>query len=408
MKNKLSILLIGLLCSGCETKKPLEGLRESVVALKQKSASLKNGEGVALDGSSNILSDDLKLLQELDLGNTNTSKLLSLPIMVGNEIVILDTSHMLRGFDRNTLKEMWAISLVDHAREDQEGAIGGGGVAFSDDMLYVTSALGEVIAISAADKKIIWRKKTSGFSRGAPLVDEKAVYVLSNNNRSAAYDKKTGDILWSHEASIEKASMATGVSISSNGEFLVVPYTSGDVVCLNRYGKMLWSEHLGASNAAQLSFKHVATKPIIEGRDVFVGAISEHFAKFDLKTGDKAWDIPKSAFGIPASSGNAIFFTTLSKTLVAASKKTGDIFWETSLPHANDELFGKSIHWTAPVLSGNRIYVVGSNNEIRVLDAKTGELIQSIKINRPVLTQPIILDNTLVLMTQTGQVLFYR
>ena len=159
------------------------------------------------------------------------------------------------------------------------------------------------------------------------------------------------DILWTHEASIETASMATGVSVSSNGEFLVVPYTSGDVVCLSRYGKMLWSEHLGASNAAQLSFKHVATKPIIEGRDVFVGAISDHFAKFDLKTGDKAWDIPKSAFGIPASSGNAIFFTTLNKTLVAASKKTGDIFWETTLPNANEELFGKSIHCRIMIIS---------------------------------------------------------
>jgi outer membrane protein assembly factor BamB len=428
-KIYLSLIAVPML-SGCESwfldKKILEGTRESIFAVEQnkKKSSIIT---ISLDdpieanqmenvgGNSNrlmqhaTLGQNLMLTKSIDLDVSNGREILCPPIVINDQILILDNTSTLKSYDFNSGNKVFELPLMSKDRLDTQASFGGG-IAHLEGVLYIATSLGELVAVSMATKEILWRKSTFGICRGAPVVDKDIICVVSENNRTTAYQTKTGQQIWSHEGIPESACVATGSSPASNGSVVLSPYSSGELVALKSHnGAVVWSRTLGGSKGALAKiFSHITANPVIKGDFVYAGSLNNQFSKIALKEGDSIWDTSISAMGFPLISGNAVFLTTSKRTMVAITNQTGDIVWETQLPATNPDLFDKPTYWSPPALGNGKLYVAGTTKELFVLDALTGKIIEKIELPDVVVLQPIIVKNTLMLLTHEGKLLMYK
>ncbi len=423
-KIYLSVVCLTLL-SSCSDKKPLEGKRESIFS----SGTQKEKANIEVELSNpteilsmenfgfsktrlvphGILGENIAPSKEIHLNFYTGLDILSPPLVVQDEIFVLGSGDVLKVYDFNSGEKLWELKLLDAGREDADGFFGGG-MAYDKGHLYIATSLGELVSISLATKTIVWKKQLSGVARGAPVVEQDIVSVVTENNRTSSYSTQNGQAIWAHEGIPESASVALPVSPASNGPVIVIPYSSGELVALkSKNGSFLWSKTLGESKGALAKiFPHVTANPVIKGDFVYAGSLNNQFAKISLKTGLSLWDAKIGAMGLPIISGNTIFLTTSKRSVVALSESTGKIIWETQLPETNPELFDKFIHWSPPALGGGKLYVAGTTGELFVLSPKTGEIVEKIDLPGIVSVQPIVVKNTLLMITQDGQLLMYR
>ncbi|MDT9091405.1 PQQ-binding-like beta-propeller repeat protein, partial [Escherichia coli] len=81
----------------------------------------------------------------------------------------------------------------------------GGGVSFEGDKLYVTTGLGEVAALNAADGSQIWTKKPAGPLRGAPTIGFNQVFVMTQDNQIVTLNAADGATMWQESASLTQS-----------------------------------------------------------------------------------------------------------------------------------------------------------------------------------------------------------
>ena len=91
--------------------------------------------------------------------------------------------------------------------------------------------------------------------------------------------------------------------------------------------------------------------------------------------------------------------------------KTGDSVWMTELSSLSKKRFGgskKVIRHYGPIIAGNQIVLASGDGFIRFYNPKTGEQITELKIKTGATTNPIVVDKTIYLITQDGNLRAFR
>jgi outer membrane protein assembly factor BamB len=143
------------------------------------------------------------------------------------------------------------------------------------DLVFALDAWGELLCVSAADGKEQWRKSSTndfggkpptwGFSE-SPLVDGDQVVVTPGGKSGAmvALDKKTGRLLWQSKDFTDDAHYSSIMAAEINGVRQYIQLTAASVVGIStRDGAVLWK----ASRRGNVA---VIPTPIVAGNEVYV------------------------------------------------------------------------------------------------------------------------------------------
>ena len=124
----------------------------------------------------------------------------------------------------------------------------GGGIAYDDGKIFVTTGFGVVIALDARN-----RQATSGRSDlgvpivNAPVVNGGRIFVSTQDNHFYALAEADGRQLWDHQGIAESAGILATTSAAVPGEFVIAPYTSGEIFALRvQNGQPAWNDVLSA------------------------------------------------------------------------------------------------------------------------------------------------------------------
>src|SRR3546814_10321642 len=83
--------------------------------------------------------------------------------------------------------------------------------------------------------------------RGAPVVSDGRVFVITLDNQLLVLNTETGERLWKHVGVQETAGLLGSASQAVARNTVVVPYSSGEVLeLLTDDGRTVWSENLGS------------------------------------------------------------------------------------------------------------------------------------------------------------------
>src|SRR3546814_1356360 len=130
----------------------------------------------------------------------------------------MDSESDVSAFDAKTGRRLGHVDLTPHGEE--AGAIGGG-LAYYDGKLFVSTGYGDVLALQPSTGKLFWVAELKLPIRGAPTVDGGRVFVITLDNTLNALNADTGEVQWSHSAVTEQAGFLGAANPAVDGNTVV-------------------------------------------------------------------------------------------------------------------------------------------------------------------------------------------
>ena len=253
--NKL-LLIIFFSLSSCsildyfeEEEIKLVGKREKVFELQEKKF-IKSSSMVFLPdpiyiedwpqnshNKSNLLShflseEKLKKRWEIKIGKGRgkIGPYIISPIVYNNLIFTIDNYSKIQVRDSEKGKLIWTKLLKDENKEEINFT---GGLSAANDMLFITSGIGNVYALDYKSGNEIWKKNILTQISSPPVISNNKIFITTDDNQLFVLDTLNGDEIWSHSGNIETVSIIGGVNPAIKNGIVYVTYSSGEVFALN-------------------------------------------------------------------------------------------------------------------------------------------------------------------------------
>lgn len=343
-------------------------------------------------------------------GSSNRRRLAAAPVVADGKLFVVDTSGVVHAFDAQSGAKVWTYQMkVD---DNLEGSAFGGGAAYDNGRLYATNGIGEVAALDAANGTEVWKVKPAGPLRGSPTVAFNSVFVMTQDNQIFSLNSATGTLQWQESGSSSQAGVF-GVAAPSAGQGSVVAgYSSGELVAY-RYenGRSLWSDALARTSISTEvgALTDIDADPIIDGGRVYALGQGGRMAAYELKTGQRIWEIRVAGISTPAIAGQWIFALTDDARLLAIARSSGKIRWITQLERYRDAKDREGpIFWTGPVLAGNNLWAASTEGEIYKISVGEGTASVYRDIKTAVSLPPVVANQTLYILDDDGVIRAFR
>jgi outer membrane protein assembly factor BamB len=330
-------------------------------------------------------------------GSSFYGRLTATPIVYDNRVYTLDAAGKVSAFNVSGGSAMWRTSLTPKSEKDQEGF--GGGLAADGGRIYAASGFGNVVALDAHNGNKLWEKYLGAPIRTSPTASAERVFVVSKEGQVFCLSGSDGTELWNFRGMPERASLLSNASPAVDGDVVVVPFPTGDLVALRvSDGQPLWSESLtrtrGSSSMASMSD---TARPVIDGGTVFAVGHAGRMVATSQKTGERLWSLTVPSLQQPWVAGDSVFVVDSSGQLMAIGRRDGKVQWSAKLP-------GPAT-WSGPVLAGNRLWLTSNKGQLVSADAATGRIVNTQDLGSPIYIAPVVANARMYVLTDKAKLI---
>ncbi len=358
------------------------------------------------------LGSDLKFVWKKYIKSyaTRGNPLISQPIVAKNTVFALNNKAELLAFDLKTGKSKWWVSTKS-PDENGLGAIGGG-IAYAQGKIYVTNGYKQLVCINPENGSVIWRATLTAPARSAPTASGDKIYIITLNNQLLTFSAADGELLWSYTGIASSTNLLGSISPAVNQNIVVLPLSSGEIIGLRpENGKVVWGDNISAikRTGTIFSIPDIRGQPVLDQGIVIASSYSGRLVAIDEITGKRVWQKPIGSAEMAWSADNTIYVVNNEQKIIALSRKNGNIRWVTVLPRKGNKKKNRPI-WTGPILAGGRLITANNKGRIVEVNPIDGKIIKYTKTygGEGVSIPPIVANNTLLLLTEEGNIQAYR
>ena len=356
-------------------------------------------------------------------GGSKRAPLTAPPVVADNKIFAIDTTAQVSSFDAETGSVLWRTSLTPDLsekakpwwdmRKPNPSHIGfGGGVAYDDGRLFMVSGFAFAAALDAETGEMLWQVDLPAPTRNPPTAVGGKLYLITTSNQLMALDQETGEEVWSYESFEENARFLSTGSPAVDGDLLVAPFSSGEVVALDpASGRLLWSATISRSSRLNglSNLNDIAGSPVIDRGGVFAVSHAGQVSAIDGRSGRIAWEVGLGGLNMPWIAGEAMFVMSVEGDLVALSRNDGAVMWTRELPiYENMKKRKKPITWMGPVLVGDYLVMASSAGQMLQLSPQDGETVREYKLRKGTTIPPVVADGTLYIINKDARLEAWR
>lgn len=342
-------------------------------------------------------------------GSESTMRLLAPPIVAEGKVFVMDVESQVSAINAANGDVIWEY---DPKVPDDDDEAFGGGIAYANGVLFVSTGFADVVSLDAETGKQRWRKRLSGPMRAAPSVADGRVFLLTIDNQLFALNGDTGERLWSHAGFSEIAGLLGAASPAIGAGTVIVPYSSGEIFALRvENGRLLWSDNLSSSQRldALSTLADIRGSPVVDRGLVYAISHSGRMAAIDLRSGTRAWEKSIGGVEMPWIAGEFIYLLTNESQLVCLTRRGGRVRWVRDLPQfERPDDRDDPIKWSGPALAGDRLIITGSHGEAWSVSPYTGKVLGRIDLSEEVFLPPVVADGTLYFLTEDGDLIAMR
>jgi outer membrane protein assembly factor BamB len=275
-----------------------------------------------------------------------------------------------------------------------------GGTAAGGGLVLIGASDGELFALSAADGTIRWKVRLNGEVLAPAAITERLIAVRTVDGKLHALSPGDGRELWSQEQQVPRLSLRGTASPVIAGELVLCGFDNGKVLAVNMGdGSVQWEATItpphGRTELERLA--DIDSAVIVSGQDVYAIGFQGRAAMLALETGQVWWSHELSSYRGITLDDDALYIATADGEVVALKTRTGAEIWrQKALLHRGlaalavmDKAivtadFQGYVHWldksngalaarfgtgkgrisNAPVVSGERVFVVNDRGQI--------------------------------------------
>jgi outer membrane protein assembly factor BamB len=342
-------------------------------------------------------------------GSGGVERLIASPVVADGKVFTLDANNTIAARRDNDGRLLWSLTLKQKGEKREAGI--GGGIAYSDNVIYATSGFGFVTAIDADSGKEIWRNATATPMRGAPTIADGRVFAVSYDNQLFALTATNGDVIWSHVGIAENAGVIGTASPAVVGDTVVAAFSSGEIYALRvENGQVIWSDTLSRTTVGlptpMSSLNDVDGLPVVDRGEVYAISQGGSMVAINLRTGERVWERNIGGTQTPWVAGDFIYLLTSDDEVLCLSRRDGRIRWVRELPdYIDPEKRKKFVYWSGPVLAGDRLIVVSSLGYAVSISPYDGRLMSKIELPDQSFISPIVAGGTLYILSNDAVLL---
>jgi outer membrane protein assembly factor BamB len=359
-------------------------------------------------------------------GSDTDSMLTSPPVVAGGLIFALDSEAHIWVFRAGDGHPVWNRRLAPKNGTDMPtlwGMLGkpntvdppqgmGGGVAYDDGKIFVTSGFGVLHCIDARTGREIWQKDLGMPIINAPVVNSGRIFVSTHDNHFYALAETDGRNLWDHQGISESAGILASTSAAVSGDTVIAPYTSGEIFALRiQNGQVGWSDVLSRTGhvTALSQLDDVAGRPVIDRGVVYAISQSGVMAAFSANTGERLWTRDIGGIQTPWAAGDYVYVLDNADRVICLTRKEGRVRWIHQLPQWDDpDHKSDAIIWAGPVLVSNKLIVTSSNGYAEAISPYDGRLMGRVEIPSATTISPVVANGVLYLYTNDAELVALR
>ena len=353
----------------------------------------------------------LRQVWSVDIGAaaSDDNRLLAEPVVAGGRIFAMDADSVVSALDAGSGNQVWRKDLTP---DDEDDNLFGGGIAWSEAGLVVSTPFARVFLLDAGTGEVKWEVPAPAPMRAAPAVSDGRIFVITIDNQLVVYALDDGRKLWSNAGVEEAAGLLGGTTPAVDGNIVIAAYTSGELLAFDvTDGRSIWTESLagGARGNAIATLTDIRGKPVID-RD-YVVAIGNGgvMAAIDKERGGRVWDNGLGGTQMPWVAGDFIFVLTNESEVVCLSRQDGRIKWITALPQFEDPVDKEDrIYWSGPVLVQDRLLVTGSSGLAVSLSPYDGNVIGKQTLTDSSHLPPVVANETIYILSDDARLSAFK
>ncbi len=388
---------------GCETPKdPLPGNREDFIGifssvpvdvlLRDKIVPSVCAEStpcwaqVASNAAHRIpASKSPQLLKkwERSVGCVHTSRqqeLFCQPLIHEGIVYTIDANGLVHATDAQRGAVLWTYPAL--RAQDASDQTFGGGLCIDDAVLYITTSVGDVVALDLKTRQLRWRAELKIPMRSSPTVADRRVFVINVNNELIALDAQTGQILWNYVGLAEPAFLFGSASPAYSKGLVVAPFSSGEVVAFQ-------------------NIAHIQSQPVIADGIVYAISFGGRLAAIHAQDGSIRWSSPVGSRNTPVLWDHFMWLISHQHELMCYDTQSGRVKWSQPL---NATETPETV-WFGPLITDRGLLVLSSNGTIARHDMQTGICQQTVNLHEQCSLAPTLVQDHLYVLTDQAKLL---
>lgn len=344
-------------------------------------------------------------------GDSRRNRITADPVVADGRIYTLDAEARVTATSP-TGATLWSADLTPDRDASDEAT--GGGLAYGNGKLYVTSGFGFLTALDPATGEIIWQQDLGSTSSGAPTVYGDLVYLVGGDDTGWALEADTGRIRWQTSQSSDLNNVLGAPAPALNDKFAVFAYGDGALHGVFRNGGLrMWTAFVSGQRRSDALAKvnDITADPVIAGNKLFVGSHAGRILALDVTTGERLWTAREGAISPVLPLGGSIFALSDQNQLLRLDARDGVTIWAKDLPNLKkfkqrkaNEVFAHH----GPILAGGQLIVSSNDGLLRFFDPTSGELTREIAVPSGATTAPVVAGGTLYVVGTNGQLHAFR
>jgi eukaryotic-like serine/threonine-protein kinase len=287
----------------------------------------------------------------------------SSPVVAGGAAVFETTGEVV-AVDPATGRRLWSIPRLPGpvAPAAVDPATNGGILVYTEGGLSGTA---DVVAVSLADRSLLWAFTLPHLSRGGPAIAEGKVFVGTDGGIVYAIDEAVGGQVWKAETD----GLIVG-SLAASGGMVFGVAENGHAAASTVYG---WHADTGkqAWSFAQTRGVIGSSSPSASAGMVYVGMGDSTVRAFKASSGDVLWSRAVSTTfspgSAPAVAGGSVYALTAGGHLYALRASDGIRVW--------DYLFDANSLRSSPLVASDTVYAGLDDGTVVGVSIDSGNLV---------------------------------
>jgi outer membrane protein assembly factor BamB len=342
---------------------------------------------------------------DLGQGSNNRVAIAAPPVIADGRLYFIDANQTVIAVDASNGHRLWTKPLrPQHSNRDH--FVRGGGIAVSGGRVFAATGYGFVVALDASNGHEVWRQNGDSPFQSSPTVAGGRVLAINNDSELISMNADTGEVQWNYQAIAEPARILAAPSVAVDGDTVVAPFASGELVALlNANGRRLWSDSLSRSGrlTSLSSINDIAGRPVVSNGVAYAVSHSGVLVAIDIRTGERKWAKPFASTQTPCLIGDVLYAVSVDGELTAFDIATGNVYWVSQLRrYQNEDAHKGRVAWTGPIMVNSKLILANSLGEVAAVSPATGQTLTHVELGQPFFIPPITANDQIYLVSDSA------